>query len=95
MNKFEVLAKYVNGTEEVMIIEAFSANDARWSVKQMEGVYEATVLRRVRNDGRDNPSTFRFPENDPVLKSKALAAMEKENRTLSNLIITALKSYLK
>lgn len=41
---------------------------------------------------REGPTPVRIP---PDLMAKAEKAMEKENRTLSNLIITALKKYLK
>jgi predicted HicB family RNase H-like nuclease len=40
---------------------------------------------------REAPTPVRIPDE---LKAKAISRAEKENRTLSNLIITALKKYL-
>lgn len=47
----------------------------------------------IKNKKRgDSPTPVRIP---PDLKKLALKRAEKENRTLSNLILTALRLYLK
>ncbi|MBC7418409.1 MAG: hypothetical protein H7325_09660 [Pedobacter sp.] len=46
---YSVLLKFENGTDKKVNIDARTENDARWIGKKTQGVYDATVLNRVRN----------------------------------------------
>lgn len=49
-------------------------------------------MPKAKDKRPDSPTPVRIP---PDLKKQALKRAEKENRTLSNLILTALIEYLK
>lgn len=51
-----------------------------------------TMAKSKKETKRDAPTPVRIPEE---LKAKAKKQAEKEDRSLSNLIIRALKQYLK
>ena len=48
MKNYNVLLRFDNGSEKTETISADSENSARWIGKNIDGVFEAVVLNRIR-----------------------------------------------
>lgn len=85
MKKYNVLAKNINGTESNLIVEAGNENDARWEVKKMEGIYEATTLGRVQPERSE--AILNYFRTHPFINATSVAkAVGYDIGSLSKLI---------